>query len=117
MSETDRKLFESILTDEKLSAVKSALEKDHAITCLMLLYFSLGRWGPAKEFIKAHKGTISDGTFRARMMEFEQLGIATSIKLDPLKRYYVKTEFGEKCAKLMLSTFNQITKAVEKVPA
>lgn len=117
MSESDRKLFETILTDEKLSAFKSALEKDHAITCLMLLYFGLGRWGPAKEFIKSHKGTISDGTFRARMMEFEQLGVATSVKLDPLKRYYVKTELGEKCAKLMLQSFNQITKALEKVPA
>ncbi len=115
--ESEKQLFKSILTDERLSAVKTALEKDHAITCLLLLYFEMGRWGPAKEFIKSHKGTISDGTFRARMMEFEQLGMATSVKLDPLKRYYVKTDFGEKVAKLMLSSFNQISKAVEKIPA
>ncbi len=117
MSESERQLFKSILTDAKLSSVKSALEKDHALTCLLLLYFGLGRWGPAKDFIKQHKGTISDGTFRARMMEFEQLGLATSVKLDPLKRYYVKTDFGEKCAKLILQSFNQITRALEKVPA
>ncbi len=80
MSESERQLFKSILTDEKLSAVKTALEKDHAITCLLLLHFELGRWGPAKEFIKSHKGTISDGTFRARMMRASSPPEATFIK-------------------------------------
>ena len=51
------------------------------------------------------KLTLSDGTFRSRMMEMEQLGLAESVAIDPLKKYYVITELGEKIADLLLDLF------------
>lgn len=97
-----------ILTDEKLSAIKSMLEKDHAIDCIFLLHLDRGRWKLAKEFMKGLGLTLSDGTFRSRMMEIENLGLAKSVPIDPLKKYYVKTEFGEKMAKLLLELFEAV---------
>ena len=97
-----------VLTDEKLSALKAMLEKDHAIDCLLLLYVGRGKWKEAKDFMRKNKLTLSDGTFRARMIEIESLGLAKSERIDPLKKYYVKTEFGDKVAKLLLELFNQL---------
>jgi hypothetical protein len=51
---------------------------------------------------------LSDGTFRSRMMEIEDLGLAESVQLDRLKKYYVKTAFGERVAKLLLELFDQL---------
>ena len=97
-----------ILTDERLSALKSLLEKDHAIDCIFLLHLEKGRWKDAKDFIRSKLGrTISDGTFRARMIELEDKGLAESVAIDPLKNYYVKTKFGEKVAELLLELFNK----------
>ena len=99
---------EHILTDERLSALKALLEKDHAIDCIFLLHLGKGRWKDAKDFIRRRLGrTISDGTFRARMMEIEDKGLAESVAIDPLKKYYVKTEFGEKMAELLLELFDK----------
>ena len=50
--------------------------------------------------------TLSDGTFRSRMMEMEHLGLAESVKIDPLKKYYVKTDLGERIAELLLDLFD-----------
>ena len=97
-----------ILTDKRLSALKSMLEKDHAIDCVLLLHLDKGRWKDAKEFMQKLDLTISDGTFRARMMEIEDLGLARSVPIDPLKKYYLKTEFGEKVAKLLLEFFDAV---------
>ena len=97
-----------ILTDERPSAIKSLLEKDHAIDCIFLLHLERGRWKDAKGFMQDLGLTISDGTFRARMMEIEDLGLARSVPIDPLKKYYVKTEFGEKVAKLLLKFFEEV---------
>jgi len=96
-----------ILTDPKLSAMKAMLEKDHAIDCLFLLHLSRGKWKEAKDFMRANKLTLSDGTFRARMIEIEQLGLAKSERIDPLKKYYLITELGEKVAKLLLEFFEE----------
>lgn len=96
-----------VLTDSKLSAIKAMLEKDHAIDCLFLLYMDKGKWKDAKDFMKANKLTLSDGTFRARMIEIEELGLAKSERIDPLKKYYLKTELGEKVAKLLLGFFDE----------
>jgi hypothetical protein len=41
----------NILTDEKLSAIKAVLEKDHAIDCIFLLKLEKGRWKNAKAFM------------------------------------------------------------------
>ena len=100
--------IKSILTDKKLSTIKSMLEKDHAIDCIFLLHLERGRWKNAKSFMQELNLTLSDGTFRSRMMEIENLGLAKSIAIDPLKKYYVKTEFGEKIAKLLLELFREI---------
>ena len=112
----DSKLAEEvkiILTDEKLSAIKSMLEKDHAIDCILLLHLDRGRWKNAKAFMQELKLTLSDGTFRSRMMEIEDLGLAKSVPIDPLKKYYVKTELGEKIAKLLLEFFEQTRSLVK----
>jgi hypothetical protein len=98
-----------VLTDPKLSAIKAMLEKDHAIDCLFLLYAGRGKWKDAKDFMRKNKLTISDGTFRARMIEIESLGLAKSERIDPLKKLYLKTEFGEKVAKLLLNVFDEIS--------
>ena len=97
-----------ILTDEKLAAIKVLLEKDHAIDCIFLLYLDKGRWKNAKAFMEDLDLTLSDGTFRSRMMEIEDLGLAESVQLDRLKKYYVKTAFGERVAKLLLELFDQL---------
>jgi DNA-binding HxlR family transcriptional regulator len=97
-----------ILTDERLSAIKAMLEKDHAIDCIFLLHLKRGKWKEAKDFMRTNKLTLSDGTFRSRMIEIEQLGLAKSERIDPLKKYYVITELGEKVAKLLLGFFDEI---------
>ena len=97
-----------ILTDEKLSAIKAVLEKDHAIDCIFLLKMEKGRWKNAKAFMRDLNLTLSDGTFRSRMIEMEQLGLAESVAIDPLKKYYVITELGEKVAELLLGFFGEL---------
>ena len=98
----------NILTNERLSAIKTALEKDHAIDCIFLLYLGKGRWKNAKAFMQELNLTLSDGTFRSRMIELEDLGLAESVPIDPLKKYYVKTELGEKVAKFLLDFFSDL---------
>jgi len=97
-----------ILTEPKYAAIKAMLEKDHAIDCILLLYMSRGKWKEAKDLMRENKLTLSDGTFRARMIEIEGLGLAKSERIDPLKKYYLKTEFGEKVAKLLLEFFDKL---------
>lgn len=100
--------IKKILTDERLSAIKAALEKDHAIDCIFLLKLENGRWKNAKSFMKEQNLTLSDGTFRSRMMELESLGLAESVAIDPLKKYYVVTELGNKIADLLLGLFDEL---------
>lgn len=97
-----------ILTDPKLSAIKAMLEKDHAIDCILLLHMKRGKWKEAKDFMRENNLTLSDGTFRARMIEIETLGLAKSERIDPLKKYYLITELGEKVAKLLLGFFDEL---------
>ncbi len=97
-----------ILTTQKYASIKAMLEKDHAIDCIMLLYLNRGKWKEAKEFMKDNGLTLSDGTFRSRMIEIEDLGLAKSERIDPLKKYYVITDFGEKIAKLLLDLFDKL---------
>jgi len=104
-----------ILTDKRLSPIKAMLEKDHAIDCILLLHLEKGRWKNAKGFMQEHSLTLSDGTFRARMMEIEDLGLAKSVPIDPLKKYYVITEFGERVAKLLLGFFDKAEAHIKKV--
>ncbi|MBX5320946.1 MAG: hypothetical protein QHH12_05445 [Candidatus Bathyarchaeota archaeon] len=99
-----------ILTDSRLSAIKAMLEKDHAIDCIFLLHMGRGKWKEAKEFMRQNGLTLSDGTFRARMIEIEELGLAKGERIDPLKKYYVKTELGEKIANLLLEFFDKLEK-------
>jgi hypothetical protein len=96
-----------VLTDPRLSAIKAMLEKDHAIDCIFLLHVKRGKWKEAKDFMRENKLTLSDGTFRARMIEIAELGLAKSERIDPLKKYYLKTELGEKVAKLLLEFFDE----------
>jgi hypothetical protein len=100
--------IKSILTGPKLAAIKAMLEKDHAIDCIFLLYVNRGKWKEAKDFMRQNGLTLSDGTFRARMIEIEDLGLAKGERIDPLKKYYVKTDLGEKIAKLLLEFFDEL---------
>jgi len=106
---SDEEKVKHVLTDERLSAIKKMLEKDHAIDCIFLLHLGKGRWKAAKEFMRSLNLTLSDGTFRARMMEIEDLGLAKAIPIDPLKKYYEITELGEKIAELLLKFFEEIS--------
>jgi len=108
MAKIEDEKIKHVLTDPKLSAIKMMLEKDHAIDCLFLLYAGRGKWKEAKDFMRKNKLTLSDGTFRARMIEIESLGLAKSERIDPLKKYYMKTELGEKIAKLLLGFFDEL---------
>src|SRR5208283_2438472 len=108
MAKNNDEKIKHVLTDPKLSAIKAMLEKDHAIDCLLLLHADRGKWKEAKDFMHKNKLTLSDGTFRARMIEIESLGLAKSERIDPLKKYYLKTELGEKIAKLLLDLFDQL---------
>jgi hypothetical protein len=104
----DEDKVKRVLTEPKLATIKSMLEKDHAIDCLLLLHIGRGKWKNAKDFMKDNNLTLSDGTFRARMIEIESLGLAKSERIDPLKKYYVKTEIGEKVSKLLLGFFDEL---------
>ena len=104
----DEDKIKSVLTNPKTASIKAMLEKDHSIDCLLLLYVGRGKWKDAKDFMRDNNLTLSDGTFRARMIEIESLGLAKSERIDPLKKYYVKTEFGEKVAQLLLGFFDEL---------
>ena len=97
-----------ILKDPQLSSIKRMLEKDHAIDCLFLLYMGKGKWKDAKDFMHEHGLTLSDGTFRARMIEIEDLGLAKSTPIDPLKKFYTITTKGKEITKLLLDAFEQL---------
>ena len=105
----DEEKIQYILTDPKLSSIKAMLEKDHAIDCMFLLYVNRGKWKAAKDFMRANELTLSDGTFRSRMIEIEQLGLAKSVRIDPLKKYYVITDLGKKVAELLLGFFDEFS--------
>jgi DNA-binding HxlR family transcriptional regulator len=98
----------SILTNPKLLTIKAMIEKDHAIDCLFLLLMGKGRWKEAKAFMNRHHLTLSDGTFRARMIEIEHLGLAKSTQIDPLKKYYTITPHGQKIASMLLEMLQKI---------
>jgi len=104
----DEEKIKRVLTDPKMAPIKAMLEKDHAIDCLLLLHVGRGKWKDAKDFMRDNNLTLSDGTFRARMIEIESLGLAKSERIDPLKKYYMKTELGEKVAKLLLEFFDDV---------
>ena len=97
-----------IVKDPQLSSIKRMLEKDHAIECLFLLYMGRGKWKEAKGFMHDHGLTLSDGTFRARMIEIEGLGLAKSTPIDPLKKFYTITEKGKEITKLLLDMFERL---------
>jgi hypothetical protein len=108
MKDGEEKKAIHILTDSKLSAIKAMLEKDHAIDCLLLLNMNRGKWKEAKDFMRQHRLTLSDGTFRARMIEIEQLGLAKSERIDPLKKLYMITSDGKKLAELLIGLFDKL---------
>jgi len=97
-----------ILTDEKLSAIKAMLEKDHAIDCMFLLMLGRGQWKYAKEFMKKLGLTLPDGTFRSRMMEIELNGLSRHENIDAKKRRWIVTEFGKHVGKLLLGVFSHM---------
>ncbi len=104
----------SLLEDEKLRTVIEYLEKDHAITILLLLYAGLGRWGRAKETMKRLGITLNDGTFRARLLELEhRTGLAYSRPLDPKKKEYLITPHGEVIASTLISFLENIQEGMK----
>jgi hypothetical protein len=107
-TKNDEEFITKILTDTKLKAIKAMLEKDHAIDCLFLLHMDKGRWQQAKAYMNKNGLTLSDGTFRARMIEIEHLGLATSTQIDPLKKHYHPNPRGQKITKLLLELFQKL---------
>ncbi|UCB60199.1 MAG: hypothetical protein JSW72_08850 [Candidatus Bathyarchaeota archaeon] len=96
------KQITNILTTAEVAAIKAMLEKDHAIDCLFLLALDKGKWKKAKSYMNEHELTLSDGTYRARMIEITRLGLADAIPIDPLKKQYKITEKGKKLAMALL---------------
>jgi hypothetical protein len=109
MTRSEEEKIKRILTEPRFAAIKAMLEKDHAIDCIFLLYMNRGKWKEAKEFMRENGLTLSDGTFRARMIEIEELGLAKSERIDPLKKYYIKTNLGDKVARLLLEFFDKLS--------
>ncbi len=97
-----------ILTDEKLSAFKTLLEKNHAIDCILLLMLEKGQWKRAKDFMRKLDLTISDGTYRARMLECEDNRIANHENIDAKKKRWIITNFGKQIGGLLLSFFSYV---------
>jgi hypothetical protein len=104
----DEELITKILTTPKTRAVKAMLEKDHAIDCLFLLHMDKGRWKQAKAFMNKNGLTLSDGTYRSRMIEIEHNGYATSTQLDPLKKHYHITAQGKKLTQALLQLLQKL---------
>jgi len=89
------KQITNVLTTPDIATIKAMLEKDHAIDCLFLLALDKGKWKKAKSYMNKHKLTLSDGTYRARMIEITQLGLAKATPIDPLKKQYSITKKGK----------------------
>ena len=109
--EKEKQLEEQItkvLTTSQTAAVKTMLEKDHAIDCLFLLLLDKGKWKKAKSYMNEHKLTLSDGTYRARMIEITQLGLAKSTPIDPLKKRYTITAKGKSLANALLKLLETV---------
>jgi hypothetical protein len=97
-----------VLTSSNVAAVKTMLEKDHAIDCLFLLALDKGKWKKAKGYMNKHGLTLSDGTYRARMIEITQLGLAEATPIDPLKKQYGITKKGTKLALALLDLLESL---------
>jgi hypothetical protein len=95
-----------VLTDERLWEIKSMLEKNRAIDCVLLFYLNKGRWKEAKEFMKSINRPMDDATFRARMIELQTLGL--SERSERLKKYYVRTKFKEVLGELILEFLEKL---------
>lgn len=102
------KQITKVLTTPEIAAIKRMLEKDHAIDCLFLLALDKGKWKKAKTYMNKHNLTLSDGTYRARMIEITQLGLAKATPIDPLKKQYSITKKGEKLAMALLELLQNV---------
>ncbi|MDH5449069.1 MAG: hypothetical protein OEX01_08745 [Candidatus Bathyarchaeota archaeon] len=96
------------LTTSETASIKRMLEKDHAIDCLFLLALDKGKWKKAKTYMNKHKLTLSDGTYRSRMIEITQLELAKATPIDPLKKQYSITKKGKKLAMTLLNLLQNI---------
>jgi hypothetical protein len=113
-----------LLSDEKLTPVITALEKDYFIQCLLLTYlrgkendlpknerdpYVNNPWTYVKNQLTQFGVRIpSDGTYRARMRELEDLGLVKSENIDPLKKTYATTERGNKVSELLIGFLSQL---------
>jgi len=97
-----------VLTNSEIAAIKRMLEKDHAVDCLFLLALDKGKWKKAKTYMNKHGLTLSDGTYRARMIEITQLGLAKATPIDPLKKQYSITKKGSKLAMALLNLLQNV---------
>jgi hypothetical protein len=97
-----------VLTNSEIATIKRMLEKDHAIDCLFLLALDKGKWKKAKTYMNKHGLTLSDGTYRARMIEITQLGLAKATPIDPLKKQYSITKKGSKLAMALLNLLQNV---------
>ncbi|NLB77103.1 MAG: hypothetical protein GX799_11690, partial [Crenarchaeota archaeon] len=54
----DEEKIKRVLTEPEMAAIKTMLEKDHAIDCLLLLYVGRGKWKDAKDFMRDNNLTL-----------------------------------------------------------
>ena len=107
-SRENEKRIVHVLTRNKLSRMKMMLEKDHAIDCIFLLMLGKGQWKDAKEFMRKLGLSLPDGTFRARMLEIEENGLARHENIDLKKRRWVATEYNNRVGRLLLDLFDSM---------
>ncbi len=105
---TKEEKITQILTQPQQANLKTTIEKAHAIDCILLLYLEKGRWKDTQPYMTKNNLTISDITFRARMKELTNLGLAKIVRIDPLKNYYTITPKGKKVAEQLLEFFNNL---------
>ncbi len=107
MKKLEQQITEILTTSGKAS-IKRMIEKDHAIDCLFLLAMDKGKWKKAKSYMNKHKLTLSDGTYRSRMIEITQLGLAKATPIDPLKKQYSITKKGKALAMALLDLLQDV---------
>jgi len=110
------KRITGIVEDEQLLKLKRYMQKDHAVLCSLLLHMGKGIWGSAKEYVKEHNLTLPDTTFRTRMREAEEIGLATSKSIGNCerKREWIETDVGYQVNEALLELFGKARVAYKK---
>jgi len=105
---TDYDRVVRLMTDPKLSKLKAALGKTHAMDLLFALYIGKARHVDIEPYFRQFGISISDYPYYSRLKTFVKVGIAQQVRIDSLRNYYVITEFGKKVAEQFIKFFDEL---------